>query len=65
MFEVLVKRFWYDGYFGRLFSVVRGAAQLIINITDVKALKAPVPTIATQAAIVTTLSAYDNLIENN
>ena len=59
--------YWFNSRIGqqRLLSVARGAAQQNINITNVKALKVPLPSITTQRAIASILSAYDDLIENN
>ena len=42
-----------------------GAAQPIINKSKFSALEVPVPELGTQQAIAETLSAYDDLIENN
>ncbi len=60
-------RYWFNSRIGQqsLLSVARGAAQQNINITNVKSLKVPLPPIAIQKAIVSILSAYDDLIENN
>jgi type I restriction enzyme S subunit len=60
-------RYWFNSDIGqqRLLSVARGAAQQNINITNVKKLKVPLPPLQVQTSIVTILSAYDDLIENN
>ncbi len=59
--------YWFNSTLGqqRLLSVARGAAQQNINITNVKTLKVPLPPLQGQESIVSILSAYDNLIENN
>ena len=59
--------YWFNSALGqqRLLSVARGAAQQNINITNVKTLKVPLPPLQGQESIVSILSAYDDLIENN
>jgi type I restriction enzyme S subunit len=59
--------YWFNSTLGqqRLLSVARGAAQQNINITNVKTLKVPLPPLQGQESIVSILSAYDDLIENN
>jgi type I restriction enzyme S subunit len=48
-----------------LLSVSSGACQTNLNITNVKRLAVPLPTLEEQNAIVDVLSSYDGLIENN
>lgn len=59
--------YWFNSNLGqqRLLSVAQGAAQQNINITNVKTLRVPLPPLHTQESIVSVLSAYDDLIENN
>lgn len=59
--------YWFNSTLGqqRLLSVAQGAAQQNINITNVKTLKVPLPSLQRQESIVSILSAYDDLIENN
>ncbi|MBT1073946.1 restriction endonuclease subunit S [Geobacter grbiciae] len=59
--------YWFNSTLGqqRLLSVARGAAQQNINITNVKTLKVPLPPLQGQQSIVSILSSFDNLIENN
>ncbi|MGE4297909.1 MAG: restriction endonuclease subunit S [Desulfovibrionaceae bacterium] len=59
--------YWFNSTVGqqRLLSVARGAAQQNINITNVKTLKVPLPPYQKQNSIVSILSAYADLIENN
>jgi len=59
--------YWFNSTLGqqRLLSVARGAAQQNINITNVKTLRVPLPPLQGQQSIVSILSAYDDLIENN
>src|SRR5436305_14949232 len=48
-----------------ILSVARGAVQQNLNITNVEALRVPLPPVAEQRRIVDILSAYEDLIENN
>jgi len=48
-----------------LFSRTGGAVQQVINLADLKTLKFPVPPKNEQQRIVSILSAYDDLMENN
>jgi len=60
-------RYYFNSPEGRskILSVARGAVQQNLNITNVIALRVPLPSVAEQRRIAATLSAYDNLIENN
>jgi type I restriction enzyme, S subunit len=60
-------RYYFNSLPGRsnILSVARGAVQQNINITNVKTLRVPLPPISEQRRIVSILSAYDSLIENN
>lgn len=44
---------------------VKGAVQQVINLGDLKRVDIPIPPLPTQQRIASTLSAYDDLIENN
>jgi len=60
-------RYYFNSSVGRMniLSVARGAVQQNLNITNVEALRIPLPSLVEQQRIVAFLSAYDNLIENN
>jgi type I restriction enzyme, S subunit len=60
-------RYFFNSRIGRpvILSVARGVAQQNINISNVELLNVPRPPKRVQQAIVETLSAYDDLIENN
>jgi type I restriction enzyme S subunit len=50
---------------GKLLSVAKGAAQQNINITNVKTLVVPLPSLDVQKEITEKLRCFDDLIENN
>jgi type I restriction enzyme S subunit len=60
-------RYYFNSPAGRthILSVARGAVQQNLNITNVEELRVPLPPLEEQKRIVSTLSAYDDLIENN
>jgi type I restriction enzyme S subunit len=60
-------RYFFNSSVGRplILSVARGAAQQNINISNVERLSVPLPPMREQAAIVSIISSYDDLIENN
>ena len=60
-------RYYFNSPLGRqhILSVARGAVQQNLNITNIEALVVPLPPKDEQERIVATLSAYDDLIENN
>ncbi len=60
-------RYYFNSPAGRsnILSVARGAVQQNLNITNVETLRVPLPPISEQRRIVSILSAYDDLIENN
>jgi restriction endonuclease S subunit len=60
-------RYYFNSPLGRqhILSVARGAVQQNLNITNIEALVVPLPPKDEQERIVVTLSAYDDLIENN
>lgn len=60
-------RYYFNSPLGRrnILSVAGGAVQQNINITNVEALRVPLPTLTAQKRIVAFLLAYDDLIENN
>jgi type I restriction enzyme S subunit len=60
-------KYYFNSKNGRrhILSVAAGAVQQNINITNVKNLDVPYPPIEEQDRIVSILSAYDDLIENN
>jgi len=60
-------RFYFNSPVGRsnILSVARGAVQQNLNITNVETLHVPVPSLSEQQRVVSVLSAYDDLIENN
>lgn len=63
----LFYRYFFNSTVGqqRLLSVARGAAQQNINITNVRTLPVPLPSLKVQELIASRLSEFDNLIENN
>ena len=63
----LFYRYFFNSAVGqqRLLSVARGAAQQNINITNVRTLPVPLPSLKVQELIASRLSEFDNLIENN
>jgi type I restriction enzyme S subunit len=60
-------RYYFNSPTGRMniLSVARGAVQQNLNITSIETLKVPLPPLQEQRRIVASLSAYDDLIENN
>jgi type I restriction enzyme S subunit len=48
-----------------LFTRTGGAVQQVINLADLKTIRVPMPSTVVQKRIADTLSAYDDLIENN
>ena len=60
-------RYYFNSPFGRtnILSVARGAVQQNLNITNVETLRVALPPLDTQREIVATISAYDELMENN
>lgn len=59
--------FYFNSPLGRsnILSVARGAVQQNLNITNLETLRVPLPPLSEQQRIVSLLSAYDDLIENN
>lgn len=60
-------RFFFNSIAGqeRLLSVAQGAAQQNINITNVRKLRIPLPSLDEQVRVAAVLSAYDDLIAAN
>lgn len=60
-------RYWFNSNLGQqgLRSIARGAAQQNISATNVLGLTVPLPDLPAQERVVSLLSAYDDLIENN
>ena len=60
-------RYYFNSPFGRMniLSVARGAVQQNLNITNVETLRVSLPPLDTQREIVATVSAYDELMDNN
>jgi hypothetical protein len=61
--EARFYRYYFNSPAGRsnILSVARGAVQQNLNITNVEALRVPLPPVSEQRRIVSILSAYDNL----